>query len=492
MHRIPPLTAHLVLASLLIHPLGAVAYDSGSTGADGPLNPTVNTQLQLPPSGVFNFTTVNIPAGVTVTFQKNTSNTPVVILASGNVSVAGSINLNGSASAHTGSGGDGNLGDDGLPGEGGTGGYSGGNGGRAGVAYESRSGGAGLGPGAGDKGSFERPTVNSAYAAREGGAAGHNGNGATGQSSTPVGQRYGSSLLLPLLGGSGGGGGAGGNKFMGSGGGGGGGAILIASSGTLSVTGSIYANGGASGSTGGSPGCGGVGGAGSGGGIRLVATRIEGNGTLSAVSGAIGGKCGVDTEGYNVGYPGASAPGYIRLESESFARTSATSPTYTFGSPGDTFIAGLPTLRIARVAGVEAPEYPTGVADITLPADTANPVTVEFATTGVPVGNTVKLTVTPIRGAASSVVSPALVGSTEAAGASVQINLPAGPSTLSATTTYTIVTAMGEALSRYAGGEPVDKVTLVATPGQATKAILITRSGKEFEVPHAVLAMQGG
>jgi hypothetical protein len=47
--------------------------------------PTENTILQLPSDGVFNFTTVDIPAGVTVTFSKNTTNTPVYILATGDV-----------------------------------------------------------------------------------------------------------------------------------------------------------------------------------------------------------------------------------------------------------------------------------------------------------------------------------------------------------------------------------------------------------------------
>jgi hypothetical protein len=61
------------------------AFDSGSTGADGPFAPTENTILQLPSDGVFNFTTVDIPAGVTVTFSKNTTNTPVYILATGDV-----------------------------------------------------------------------------------------------------------------------------------------------------------------------------------------------------------------------------------------------------------------------------------------------------------------------------------------------------------------------------------------------------------------------
>src|SRR3972149_3792529 len=76
-------------------PAVAQTFNSGSTGADGPFNPTTNTTLALPPSGVFNFTTINIPAGVSVIFTRNATNTPVAQLASGNVTIAGTINLNG-------------------------------------------------------------------------------------------------------------------------------------------------------------------------------------------------------------------------------------------------------------------------------------------------------------------------------------------------------------------------------------------------------------
>lgn len=67
-------------------PVAAQTFSSGSTGADGAFNPTVSTTLPLPPDGVFNFTTVNIPAGVTVQFQRNATNTPVFLLATGDVS----------------------------------------------------------------------------------------------------------------------------------------------------------------------------------------------------------------------------------------------------------------------------------------------------------------------------------------------------------------------------------------------------------------------
>jgi len=94
----------------------AQAYDSGSTGADGAFAPQVDTTVQLPEDGIFNYTTVNIPSGVTVRYEKNATNTPVIILASGDVTIDGSINVSGTNGADSGAKGDGNIGDDGLPG----------------------------------------------------------------------------------------------------------------------------------------------------------------------------------------------------------------------------------------------------------------------------------------------------------------------------------------------------------------------------------------
>ena len=107
----------------------AAIFMSGSTGADGVFNPVTNTELQLPANGIFNFTTVNIPSGVTVTFKKNAANTPVYILTTGDVTIAGAINVSGgSTSSSTGR----------TPANGGPGGYDGGYGGILG-----QSGGAG-------------------------------------------------------------------------------------------------------------------------------------------------------------------------------------------------------------------------------------------------------------------------------------------------------------------------------------------------------------
>ena len=71
----------------------AQTFNSGSTGADGAFTPASNVTLTVPPSGIFHFTTVTIPAGVTVTFARNAANTPVILLASGDVTIAGTLDL---------------------------------------------------------------------------------------------------------------------------------------------------------------------------------------------------------------------------------------------------------------------------------------------------------------------------------------------------------------------------------------------------------------
>lgn len=445
---------------LSLSPLVATAFNSGSTGADGAFSPTVSQEIILPPDGIFNFTDVDIPSGVVITFRRNTTNTPVTILASGDVTVAGEIELSGSRAALAGTAGDGNLGDDGIPGLGGPGGFDGGRGGAP-----STRGGAGLGPGAGNSNDPPRGGAGGGF-----GTVGGNGRFAGG-----AGPTYGSTTLLPLIGGSGGGGGSGGANFGGSGGGGGAGAILIAASGEVAVTGTIRANGGRGGESNGSGG-GAAGGSGSGGGIRIVATTISGGGTIEARSaGGIGG-----TGGNN---GGAGGNGRIRLESENFTYSRSTVPAFTFGAPGEVFVAGIPTLRITSVAGVPAPAEPTGDADITLATSEPNPVTVEFATTSVPVGNTITLTVTPPDDGPTVAISDALSGSQASATASVAVDIPEGPSVLSATLSFTVTASLGDALRQFAEGERVERVMLAAAPGGDSVTTFITASGRRFSYP---------
>lgn len=493
-----PVVAGLWLATAAT---ASLAFDSGSTGADGALTPTVNTEVVLPPSGILNYTSINIPNGVTVTFKRNATNTPVVLLVQGNATITGVLTVSGANAADSGTAGDGVLADDGIPGRGGPGGYDGGRGGRptGGLETPDRNGGKGLGPGGGGGGlyctTYEQSGGGSSYYPGAGGGGGYGTAGSRGgtvnsncESYTNAGVTYGSNEILPLIGGSGGGGGRTKGSWFASGGGGGGGALLLAVSGTLTVsnsTGKILARGGNGGLTG-AAGCANFndyassGGGGSGGAIRLIATTLAGNGEISATNGSPQtANCG-----YNGGQGGA---GRIRLEAETVTRTSGTSPQSTSGLPGPVFIAGLPSLKITSIAGTPVPDPPTGTADVSLPETTPNPVTVAFATTGIPVGNTVRLSVAPASGAEVTSVSTALVGSTAAATASATIDLPIGASTLQASITYTVIVGLGEALSRFAGNERVERITVTAGLDGRSTTKLITVSGREFVAPQEAL-----
>jgi len=494
----------VVAAAVGLAPVAASAFTSGSTGADGAFSPTVNTVIAPPASGIFNYTSINIPPGVTVTYTRNAGNTPIVILATGDVVISGTLSVSGGSGAAIGFAGDGNSGDDGVPGLGGPGGFDGGRGGlqtTVGGTSNSSRGGAGLGPGGGSGGDLlgncnGAPTP---AAGAGGGFGGGAANATTGCVSPPQiaigGSGYGSSTLLPLIGGSGGGGGGGGLSFSGAGGGGGGGAILIAATGTINITGALLAVGGNGGATAGNPSTGGGGGpagGGSGGAIRLVATTITGNGTVSAGGGA------QSVRGSNPGaFPSPStdgAGGRVRIEAEVYTRTATTTPLFSFAAPGPLFVNGAPTLAISSVAGVPVPAVPTGGVDVPLAGNTPNPVSVVFTTSGVPVGTTVQLTVTQAYGARVVATSAPTTGTTTSATATVSVSLPAGPSVLQAQTTFTVVAELGDLLRNFAGNERVERITLAATLGGKSTATLITVSGKRYEVPAEALrlAAMGG
>ncbi|MBE7559369.1 hypothetical protein HS125_10615 [bacterium] len=233
------------------------AFNSGSTGADGILDVTTLTILDVPPNGIFNFTTVTVRAGRTLRFNRNVLNTPVHILATGDIRIDGTIDVSGQSGTSSPP----------VAGAGGPGGFDGGTPGILGVAP-----GAGQGPGAGLGGTPSPPYENSSA-----------GSAAYGSRTNHVtdkdGEVYGSALLVPLVGGSGGGGTSG---QPGRGGAGGGGAILLSSNTKVEVFGTIRARGGDNDGTSGSLVSGGQG---SGGAIRCVAPVVSGTGTLDVRGG---------------------------------------------------------------------------------------------------------------------------------------------------------------------------------------------------------------
>ncbi|WP_269630894.1 hypothetical protein [Pelomonas sp. BJYL3] len=519
------LSALATLMLLAAMPVQATV-NSGSMGTE-PLNPVASQTIELPPDGVLHYSWVNIPAGVTITFKKNKRNTPVYMLVKGNVRIEGMIDVRGEDARDVALYGGGILADDGMPGAGGPGGFDGGRGGSKDDQYRAEviKGAAGQGPGGGPGGvptsQFGIPgsaictPMTSAYTSYpvHGGGGGYAKPayryGAqycgplTNVGPLFYGKSYGSELLQPLIGGSGGGGGIGGTRFSGVGGGGGGGAILIAADGTITIagTGSIDASGGDAGGTAGEN-VGFYGAGGSGGAIRLVATSITGTGKLVADGGCMHANsqrrqgCGSDgTHSSNiwvVGFNGG-AVGRIRLEAESYSFSGPTSSSFTKGDPAPIFLTNIPTLRIASIAGVDVPAEPTGVADVDLPAPPSGPVTVVFKTVNVPPGNSVKLRLTPDSGNAVEVESSVVTGSLAEGSASVNVDLRAGASALTAWTSYMVAppVAVASALSQYANNEKVEQIELAVSLQGEPAAWLHTASGKRFEVSYAQLRAAG-
>ena len=307
----------------------AHAQISGSNGSFGAIAvaPGDTLTINLPPDGIIQATTVDVGAGATLDFGRNTLNTPVHLLATGDIVIAGTVSVSGEPSTPNGGG------------AGGPGGFEGGAAGRNG-----QSPGAGFGPGAGLGGLAS--SAGTTQNARAGLAA---YGGLPNAPSTNNGAVYGSPLLVPLLGGSGGGG-AGPTSTI-RGGGGGGGAILLASDTRVEVTGAVTALGGQSQITNGH---------GSGGGIRIVAPVVSGSGTLNAAGGA---------------HSQIAGHGRIRVDTIDLAGINFNMTPSGAVSLGSLLVGippRLPRLDILEVAGETVSEGTTSAVDILLPFNTTN------------------------------------------------------------------------------------------------------------------------
>lgn len=205
---------------------------------------------------------------------------------------------------------------------------------------------------------------------------------------------------------------------------------------------------------------------------------MVGAGTINANGGSGGSGSG-----------GRGGEGRIRLEAENVLHLSSTSPAFSFGSPGPLFVPAQPALRFFTVAGIAVPVDPTGFGDLTVPAETSNPVSIVLATSGVPVGSTIKVRVIPQFAPSIVIDSPPTAGTVAAATTSVSMDIPGGHNVLSAETTYTVIASVGDGLSRFAEGERVEKVTLTSTLGKGNQATLHTASGREFPIEPSLLAL---
>jgi hypothetical protein len=334
---LPQWTAVLALPLLLAAPLQAQNFNSGSDGSDGAFTMNQDTTLDVPPDGIFNFTTVTITGG-NLRFRRNALNTPVFVLATGDISVSNAnIFVDGTAGTAN-------------PPAGGAGGPGGFDGGEPGV--QAIPPGPGNGPGGGAGGDPNAGGASNTSA----GAAAH--AVVSSQPSTGDGAVYGSPLLVPMVGGSGGGGGTGAANGPGIGGAGGGGAILLASNTRIQFNGAnIFARGGANGFP--------HTGQGSGGAIRLVSPRVAGNGTLSVSGGASAGP----------GDGRSDVAGHGRIRIDTIDRTGITFTfdpvaAFSIGTFMAVFPPVVPKLDIIEAAGQAiAPGAP---ADVLLPFG-ANP-----------------------------------------------------------------------------------------------------------------------
>jgi hypothetical protein len=442
-------------------------FNSGSTGADGAFAPTTSQTITVPESGVFNFTTVNIPDSVFITFARNSKNTPVTILASGNVTISGQINVSGAPAPSN---------NNGAGGVGGPGGFDGGFGGCDKSGGPQSAGTAGDGPGGGGGGGAGNNNE-----VGHGGGAGFSaagGDGVGSQNAGRGGPRYGTSALLPLIGGSGGGG-AGSNtdpnngSTCGGGGGGGGGAILIASSGTINITfpGGIFADGGRGNANVG------AGGGGAGGAIRLVANTITGNGQLRAHRG--------DAIFAGNGNAGQGSNGYLRIEAYDYRNFSpnVSGPPPVYALPNPVKPSNEPRLRIASVGGVAAPSAPLGAMhaapDIVLPTTQTGPLEVVIEANNITVGTVLSVTVTPERGARTTVQSSRLAGSEATSTARANVSLPSGVSVVSATAVVDLTTAKAQPL--FIDGERVTRMEVAATFGGASEVTYVTSTGRRVK-----------
>jgi len=368
---------------------GAQSFSSGSDGSDGAFDltgtPSGTTVTFVPANfpgdqhslGIYNFSTITIPTGVTVRLSALKLPGPVIWLATGAVDIEGTVDLSGQAGYPPNLTIGGRL----RATDAGAGGYAGGMG--ANTTVSSLSAGAGDGPG---------------------GGAGAFYNNSVGAGPASAGSYTGNNFLVPLVGGSGGGGGIGYSdplNFGGSGGAGGG-ALLIASSVSITVNGFINASGGAGGS-------GGDyytnGGAGSGGGIRLVTNTIAGTGSIYAA--------------------------VIRLEAFNSSSQFSISGSETSDTPTGPLVlptVAQPSITITSINSVAAPATPmASVSSPDVTFNSANPVTLAVQATNIPVGTVVTLHLySDNTGTDQTVQTTPLAGTLQSSTATASVTFPSG------------------------------------------------------------------
>ena len=371
-------------------------FSSGSTGVDGALNITTPGVTYFNPTAlnltkntnIFNFTTITIAAGSTLKFWEGVFHGPVFLLASGDVTINGTIDITGDASpGPTASGAQQGIS------FAGSGGYSGGLGGIHGDPNHAAL--PGNGPGGGAAGD-----INSSNTWAVGGTF------------------SGDQFLVPLVGGSGGGG-TNDNGQFGAQGGAGGGAILIASSTKITFDGqgkgtaNILAYGG----NGNGRGCGGSGGA-----VRLVSNSIMGANSFGINMSTQGGGACKSGPGYGLARIEANSTNF---SSSDFAGATAVqfSVPYALNLP----TAPLPVISVTSVGGIAINANPFSFPDAAI--NSSSPVTVNVQAQYIPVGTIPNVIVYSENGPDMTVpCSAGLQGTLTQSTCSASITFPTGAS----------------------------------------------------------------
>lgn len=308
---------------------------------------------------VFEYSSINIPVGVTVTFKNHPSNPPVIWLVSGNVTIDGTVDLQGQSAISYGL-------ESLVPNLGGPGGFRGGPAGPDGR-------GDGLGPGGGGTNTTadtsNRPTYRS-------------GN-----------FEYGNPSILPLIGGSGGQ--ANDALLHGSGGGG---ALLLAAN-QIELDGLITCRGGNTFYNGGITF--GENQRGSGGAVRIIAQTLSGEGSISCLGGRYAYSGPTDTNFLEEG-----SEGRIRIEANNFSEVGTFPETVAVPTANPPLIfppANAATVRIVSVSNSPAPADPTAPLQSTSDIAIQNngPVTITLQTTNFPLEGVVQVRVAEKFGNAS-------------------------------------------------------------------------------------------
>ena len=381
-----------------------------SDGSDGAFAPSANVQIDLSQAVtgswdqdnaantgkgvfdaakwavVFKYSSVNIPTGVTVTFKNHPSGAPVVWLVQDTVTVMTSavIDLNG-ANGNS-------AGGFAQPGPGGF------RGGSAGSASSEPP--AGFGPGGGTRLGYYDYYGQGSYATR------YNVDGA--------GAIYGNAQVIPLIGGSGGSGSLYNSAYQG--GGAGGGAILIAAGNTLTVNGTIKADGGTGYTT-----------SGSGGAVRLIADTITANTAARVYARSLNS---------TLGFTGGE--GRIRIEANTFTGSLNCTPNASIvnliGTPPVYWPpSNIPAVTIAKIAGADTPSDPWALLsdpDHYSTINTVQPIVVQINATNVPLDWNVGLRIVPFVGKDSTVLATTVRGDETASVCEATITPKMGVSSL--------------------------------------------------------------